>query len=39
MEIEQKYNLLETTKNEAIGIINFLIGFQEIKEDDLDFTE
>ena len=37
MEIEQKFNLTETTKEEALSIINFLIGFWEIKQDELDF--
>ena len=39
MEIEEKYNLLQTTKQEALEIMNFLIGFHEVKIDELDFNE
>jgi len=31
--------LLKTTKKEALKIINFLVGYHEIKGEDLDLSE
>ena len=37
METDIKYNLTETTREEAKKIINFLVGFWKIKIDEVDF--
>ena len=37
--IELKFNLKETERYEALEIMNFLIGYHEVKEDELDFSE
>jgi len=39
MEIDIKYNLQKTTRKEALEIMSFLIGYWEIKSDELDFEE
>uniref|UniRef100_A0A6M3LUQ0 Uncharacterized protein n=1 Tax=viral metagenome TaxID=1070528 RepID=A0A6M3LUQ0_9ZZZZ len=30
---------MKITKSEAMGVINFLIGYHELKSNDLDFSE
>ena len=39
MEIDEKYYLKDTTRKEALEIMNYLIGFWEVKENELDFRE
>ena len=39
METEDKYNIKETSRSEGLEIINFLIGYHEIKLNEVDFEE
>jgi len=39
MEIEHEYNLLETTREKATEIIQFLVSYHAVKEKEIDFRE
>ena len=38
-EIETEYDLLKTTRTQALAIISFLVGYHDIDEDEIDFSK
>lgn len=39
MEVEHEYNLLDTNRDTALEIIQFLVSYHAIKLDEVDFSE